>query len=85
MNQDEQEFFLCSCGAEGILISRYSEDKEIIVSILEYRSPPYFDWRNRLRYIWNVIRTGYPYSNDVILNQSDALRLGQKLVEWSEI
>jgi len=82
----QNKMFFCTCLGSGILLSRFKDDddKDIMISMWEYRTPPFINWRHRLEHIWKIIRTGYPYTDDIILTPTDAIMLGNKLIEWGQ-
>ena len=63
----------CSCGGEVVKIEY---DKEVdsyyfAVFTLDGRR----SWRNRLRQIWHIIRTGEPYSDNAVISSNDMNRV----------
>ena len=83
---EESYVAFCDCNSESVLVTRWKDDryKEIYLSMWEIRHPYSPDWRNRLRHIWRIIRVGYPYMDDVVLNPDGAKALGQKLIEYAD-
>jgi len=66
----------CSCGGEVVKIEY---DKEVdsyyfAVFTLDGRR----SWRNRLRQIWHIIKTGEPYSDNAVISSNDM----NKVVEF---
>ena len=85
MEHEEHYAAFCDCSAESVLITRFKDDeyKEIYLSIWGYRYPHSVDWQDRLRHIWRIIRIGYPYEDDIVLNPDSAKALGIKLIEYA--
>ena len=87
MENIEEEFYVCSCGANAISLLRWvgdPDDTDISISMWERGSSGREDsWHERLRHIWHIIRKGHPFEDEVILSQDDALRLLGKLSEWT--
>ena len=87
--QESKQMYYCQCGTEGILVSHFMDDDthEVYLSLWG-QSPGMRDysWRGRLRHIWDIIRKGYPYIDDVVLSEEDAMRLGGYLMDlkWNE-
>ena len=83
----EEEFYVCICGTTAICLTHYPndpEDTDINIALWEQGvNNRDTSWRERLRYIWYIIRKGHPYTDYVILSQADAIRLAQKLNEWT--
>ena len=86
MNSLEEEFYVCSCSATAISLSRYKDDPigEIHISMWEQGISARRDsWWERLRHIWHIIRKGHPFEDYLILSQEDAVSLTSKLNEWT--
>jgi hypothetical protein len=85
---DRQEHYMafCDCSSEGVLVTRWKDDeyKEIYLSLWGYRPNYLMDWRERLRHIWRIIKVGYPFDDDVVLNPDSAKALGLKLIEYAD-
>ncbi len=77
-----EEVFFCSCGCEAVILSYYPDDeyKEIFLSMWESRPAGKPSWSYRLRLIWQIIRKGYPYADEIILKPDDARKLGEMLL-----
>ena len=86
MEYEEHYIAFCDCDSEAVLITRFKDDKykEIYLSMWGYRYPHSTDWRDRARHIWRIIRVGYPYEDDVVLNPDSAKALGLKLIEYAD-
>lgn len=82
--ESKREYFNCTCGCGAILMESVPEDDEISLSIWEQRYSKSYGWGDRLRQIWNILRKGYVYADDIILEKKDALLLGQKLIEFAQ-
>jgi hypothetical protein len=60
----------CSCGSDMIQLS--TMDTELCIAYYahgHYRHGIGF-W-NKMRYIWRIITTGYPYGDDICINEDD--------------
>ena len=78
-----KEYYECECGC-SILRVEHEHDTDycgdcVYVSIYNR----YHVWTiiHRLRLIWQIIRTGTPYSDEVVLSIDDAKRLGKDLTD----
>jgi len=77
-----EQFFVCTCGSDAISVQAIDADestREVALAI--WRWAPHFGLRARLRYIWRIIRYGYPYLDDVVLSTDDALDLARAIWE----
>jgi len=80
----QRDYFNCTCGCGSILMERYSpDDEDVSLSIWEQRQSKVYRWGDRLRLIWKILREGYAFADDIILEKKDALLLGQKLIEFA--
>ena len=84
---DKQRFFTCECHGEGIIVSLWDDDPEVIVSLSlwRYGAGDYgiTRWRNRLRHIWYILRRGHPYTDDILLS-GRSQDPKSKLQEWTQ-
>ena len=89
MDLGKHEFFLCMCGNEAVAVNWawWDEyDVEIYLSMWQYgRCNWNSSWRERLRHVWRIVKTGYPYLDDITLTSKQALELGEKLIEFSKM
>ena len=86
MENEEQYVAFCDCHAESVVVTRFRDDeyKEIYLSLwgMRYRRP--VSWGEKWRHIWRIIKEGYPYEDDVVLNPDSAKALGLKLIEYAD-
>jgi hypothetical protein len=66
-------YLSCSCGGEIISIDRFEDDPQIYLAV--WKQHPTLTWKSRLRWIWNLLVTGEPYADDVVLDIEDAKKL----------
>ncbi len=82
----EKKYYACDCASEIILLSNDKKDKYINFAIFSYGK--YYNdilsFKERLRYIWNILRTGKPYKDEIILNYSTAKELGKDLLKLTK-
>lgn len=74
-------FELCGCKSE-VLVLEY--DKEIgLMDLAIYEHTVSFnnkmDWRQKLRYIWQVIRHNRPYNDQIVLEKNQIQNLKEFL------
>jgi len=93
MNKSQKiwyKFYECCCGGEGIMMSYENTEEDGLPQIdiaffqhgLVGRHPLSF-WE-RLRWTWYLIKTGRPFLDEVILNQTIAKELAEDLLEFSK-
>lgn len=67
------ELFNCACGNEALSISSF--DGLIEISIWEKRPERMpFNFKNRLRWCWHILKTGCPWNDSIILDKKEAKR-----------
>lgn len=65
----EERLFLCTCGGEGIT---FQVDEDGLMLAMWRVGGVDTGWRNRLRHIWQIIKRGHPYTDDMILDWDTA-------------
>lgn len=84
------KFYECACHGEGIMMSYEYEEEgglpQIDMAFFQYgnvgRHP--LGFRERLRWAWNLIRTGRPFLDEVMLSQRTARELADDLLKFSK-
>ena len=76
-NQSNIHFELCGCKSE-VLVLEY--DKEIgLIDLAIYEHKISFtnkmSWKQKLRYVWQVIRYNRPFNDQIVLDQDQILKL----------
>jgi hypothetical protein len=71
MKKTSSEFFICDCYSEGILVTKYKNEDEFYFSFFKrgYAGNK-LSWKDKLRYILQIIKTGIPFEDEVILNKT---------------
>jgi hypothetical protein len=88
MRNHWQKFYPCDCQGEGVMLSYVDYDDEIASIDLAYfaNHPQYVDNRmtlyQRLRWCWQILTKGQPFTDMVILNQATAKQLGEDLLKF---
>lgn len=66
-------FVKCDCGSESLNIEYDKTDESFYVSIWKYsNASSRLTWWDRLRFIWNILTTGKPYEDEIILSRDKA-------------
>jgi hypothetical protein len=77
---DESTLYLCDCGCGAIAIETSDMgdgDKLVCLSLWRHGVGGHrASWRDRLEYIWHIVRHGHPYTDTVLLKPEQAHRLG---------
>jgi len=77
------EVFMCNCHGEGINVEKF-DNNEIYLSLF-YRCYNYpISIKERIRYCWNILKTGKPFNDQMILDNQTAEQLGRILINLGE-
>lgn len=77
----------CSCGTHMLVVERDEELENEIKTPMWYFSfwsrghdGEKMTWRNRIRTIWQILRKGHPYGDDLVYEKQDLTRLTRFLL-----
>lgn len=76
MNEDKSEFLICDCQSHGLLVEKFKDEDEVYISFFERGlNGRILNWKERLRWCWQILRYGHPWADSIILNQDNKLKL----------
>ena len=84
-----RKFIECACGMEGIMISYEYEDKEKEVYFIDLALFSFGSLGNqlslqkRLKCCWRTLTTGYPYTDQIMLDKKRAKELAKELLKFA--
>ena len=81
--KEEQDsvFLICDCFSHGLLAEKFKGEEEVSLSLFERGlDGRILSWSSRLRWCWQILRYGKPWSDFVILNTENQKRLKDFLV-----
>ena len=85
-------FYECSCGTEGLALSYEYEEKHDKEGAFPCIDVAFFnqgykgrtmDLIERIKYCWQVLRTGEPYKDMIILEQKTAKKIAEVLLKFA--
>lgn len=79
----EKEFlFKCKCGGHVIGINTEFSEKEdeVFISFYQFVEWESYNFWQRIKYVWNILKGNKNYIFDVILSKKDAKELGNHFV-----
>ena len=81
--REKEAFVPCSCGSEGLHVFKFKQDKELYISIWElgYGKDNRLSWKQRIRYIWQILKDGRPYGDQIVLDSVGRSKLIHALVD----
>lgn len=81
--REKETFVPCSCGSEGLHLYKFKNDDELFLSVWEmgYGRDNRLTWKQRLRYIWRILRDGRPYGDQIVLGRNGRSALIHALVD----
>ena len=80
--KEEQDsvFLICDCFSHGLLVEKFKGEEEVSLSLFERGlNGRILSWSSRLRWCWQILRYGKPWSDFVILNIENQKRLKEFL------
>ena len=78
--EKDSEFLICDCYSHGLLIERLHDGEEVCLSLFERGlSGRTLGWSERLKWCWQILRYGKPWSDYVILNTENQKKLKEFL------
>lgn len=77
------EIFKCTCGCGGVEVSQWRDEEEVICIEFLKRCRSGRSIKKRLKMIWGLLRRGYYYDDDIVLDKTTSGALGSTLVEMS--
>ena len=82
MKRITEKLYLCDCGAHCLLIEDYSSKDfpEIDMCFME-KFGDKINWKEQLRWIWQIIRHGTPWVDSIQLDYWRTEQLGKDLVK----
>jgi hypothetical protein len=73
------KLYRCDCYGSGLVIGNELDDKDHPVLHVSFWAlggyKTKLDWKERWRWIWNIIKTGSPWTDQIILNSTAAEEL----------
>ena len=78
--EQDSAFLICDCFSHGLLVERFEGEEEVSLSLFERGlNGRILSWSSRLRWCWQILRYGKPWSDFVILNTENQKRLKEFL------
>ena len=76
--KEEQDsvFLICDCFSHGLLVEKFEGEEEVSLSLFERGlDGRILSWSSRLRWCWQILRHGKPWSDFIILNTENQKQL----------
>jgi hypothetical protein len=80
-NQDETLFMVCGCQNEVLVINYDHKIKVADLSIYSQTFSFKMSWKQKIRYIWNIIVKGTPYFDQIVLDHKQLKQLKEFLLQ----
>ena len=77
MNKDDILHLTCDCHTHELHFEKDFEDEMWYVSFWQRGYASETSWVYRLKCIWQILKTGRPYGDEVILSKEDLLKLDE--------
>lgn len=84
-----RKFYECGCAAEGIMMSTedVNEDKTRQIYLAFFQNGwngKELSFTQKLRWIWQILKVGYPYGDCVLFNTETARDLAKDLKSFAD-
>ena len=71
----------CACFTHGFTVQADDEVPLVFLTTWTYGTAGQrLDWRNRIRWCWRILRTGFPFHDEITLEAEAAEKLAQALM-----
>ena len=78
--EKDSEFLICDCHSHGLLVEKFDDEEEVCLSLFERGlDGRILSMSSRLRWCWQILRYGKPWSDFVILNIENQKKLKEFL------
>ncbi len=82
MKDQDSIFLICDCFSHGLLVEKFKDEEEVYLSLFERGlNGRVLGWSERLKWCWQILRYGHPWSDSVILNTENQTKLKEFLNE----
>lgn len=76
-----RHFFNCDCLTEGLIVEYDPEYQDVNVALWHYGNyTDKLDWKQRIRWCWNIIRKGLPWADSVSMKPAEARRMAETIL-----
>lgn len=71
---------MCSCSSETIVLEKYINEREVYLSLFSRGlNMKRYNWLDRIRHIWQILTTGFPYTDEIVLGKKEIVELKKAL------
>lgn len=82
MKENESAFLICDCFQHGLLVEKFKDEEEVTLSLYERGlDGRILSIKERLKWCWQILKNGKPWSDFVILNVENQKKLKDFLNE----
>ena len=75
-DEKDSAFLICDCCSPGLLVEKFEGEEEVSLSLFERGlDGRILSWSSRLRWCWQILRYGKPWSDFIILNTENQKQL----------
>jgi hypothetical protein len=78
---EDREFFCCDCSTEGVVLSTDEDMIYLTFWDLGTHRDSRLSIKDKIRWIFNLLKTGQPYPDGIILDTIEAEKLGKSLIK----
>ena len=71
---------MCSCSSESIVLEKFKDEDYLYLSLFgRGLNIKRYNWLDRLRHIIHILKTGFPYTDEIVLKTEDAKKLAKEI------
>jgi len=81
----KRKYISCSCESETIVLEKFPKEDEVYVSLFSRGlNVKRYNLKDRFRHIWQILKTGFPYTDELVLSKEKVKELIKALTELSK-
>ena len=73
MHTEDGKIFVCDCGGEALVVEVEEDDElwdgYVNIAMWQLGKTSYYGWRDKLRFIWFIIKYGHPYTDSIVIEK----------------
>jgi hypothetical protein len=82
----KSHFIKCNCGCQMFEVERYDyrdgdEGYNFVIWARGRDGKKIYGWREKIRWCWNILKTGSPWADDIIATNKDARGLANFILQ----
>jgi len=81
----KRKYISCSCESEMIVLEKFPKEEEVYMSLFSRGlNVKRYNLKDRFRHIWQILKIGFPYTDEIVLSKDRVKELIKALTELSK-